>query len=377
MRRRTLLALATVAIAPNAMAQRTTTSVDVGGASIRYGDSVSTSVMSITPAFRARWDRASVSAIGSYSSLASSAWSIDGSMDASLYSPPAHGFVGELSASGGGATVSGNPGTGRWTGLTRAHYMTDAAGAYIGAGLGGANDGRAWRPVRQVEAGIWGRARGWTLLASYSPQTVDDTIRFADSQAAARWEGDRLEAGVSGGVRSGSRFVATGGTGRSWASASVLLRLTSYAAVVGTAGTYPVDLAEGFPGGRFASIGIRFATPHARIASRNEGAGAATRAAGSSPSVAAFQIQSVGGERWTLRVHAPNARSVDVNADFTAWKPVALSAAADGWWTTTLAIAPGTYQTNLRVDGGAWVAPPGLVAVRDEFGGVFGVLVVR
>jgi hypothetical protein len=42
-----------------------------------------------------------------------------------------------------------------------------------------------------------------------------------------------------------------------------------------------------------------------------------------------------------------------------------------------LPIAPGRYQTNARVDGGPWVAPPGLVAVHDEFGGVFGVLVVR
>jgi hypothetical protein len=377
MRRVAFLALATATIASDVAAQRTTASVDVGGASIRYADSVTTSVMSLTPAFHARWDRATISAIGSYSSLANSAWSVDGSMDASLYSRPLHGFVGELSGSGGGATRSGDPTTGRWTGLTRAHYMTDVAGAYVGAGIGGANDGRAWRPVRQADAGVWGRVSGWTLLASWSPETVDDTIRFADSQGAARWEGDRVEVGFSGGVRSGSRFVAAGGTGRSWASASVLLRLTNYAAVVGSAGTYPVDLAEGFPGGRFASVGIRFATPRARPDARSDRAVPATREPEVSRTVSAFEMEPAGGGRWTLRVHAPGVQSVEVNADFTSWKPVSLVATADGWWTTTLVIPPGTYQTNLRIDGGPWEAPPGLVAVRDEFGGVFGVLVVR
>src|SRR5512138_2685519 len=98
MRKLAFIAVATATIASDVAAQRSTVSVDVGGASIRYADSVTTSVMSLTPAFRARWDRATISAIGSYSSLANSAWSVDGSMDASVYSPSVHGFVGELSS---------------------------------------------------------------------------------------------------------------------------------------------------------------------------------------------------------------------------------------------------------------------------------------
>ena len=378
MRRAVLGTLASaLLLARDVVAQRTTTSIDIGGASIRYADSVNTSVVSITPAFRARWDRATVSAVGSYSALTNSEWSVDGSMDASLYSRSVHGFVGELSAAGGGASRSAEVSTGRWEGLTRAHYMTDNAGAYVGAGIGGANNGSAWRPVRQAEAGVWGQRAGWTLLASVSPQTVDDTIRFADSEAAARWEGDRVEVGFSGGVRSGSRFVTTGGTGRSWGSASLLVRLTSYVAVVGSAGTYPVDLAEGFPGGRFASVAIRFATPRARSTARGDRAATATPESETPRTVTAFETEPAGSGRWTLRVRAPGVQSVEINADFTGWKPVTLVAGADGWWSTTLAIAPGTYQTNVRVDGGPWLAPPGLVAVRDEFGGVFGVLVVR
>jgi hypothetical protein len=377
MRRSMIVALATAVTASGAAAQRTTTSVDVGGASIRYGDSVSTSVMSLTPAFHARWDRATLSAAGSYASLANSAWSVDGSVDASLYSRSVRGFVGEVSASGGGATRSADASTGRWAGLTRAHYMTDAFGAYAGAGVGGANDGRAWRAVRQAEAGLWGRVAGWTLLASWSPETVDDTIYFADSRVAARWEGARVETGLSGGARSGSRFVRTGGSGRSWASASLVVRLTRYAAVVGSAGTYPVDLAEGFPGGRFASAGVRFATPRAPSDRRSSAVSAPRRDGGTPRTVTAFQVEPAGAGRWTFRVQAPDVRGVEVNGDFSGWMPVTLVAGTDGWWTTTLAIPPGRYQTNVRVDSGRWLAPPGLVAVRDEFGGVYGVLTVR
>ena len=370
-----IAALAAATIASDAVAQRTTASVDIAGASLWYGDTVSTTAMSLSPAIYARWDRATLSGVASYSSLTNGAWSLDGSLDASLYSRSVHGFVGELSAFGGGVKRSDDVSTGRWTGLTRAHYMTDVFGAYVGVGAGGADDGRTWRSVRQAEAGLWGRLGTWTLLVTSSPQVVDDTIRFADSQAAARWEGDRVEAGLSGGVRSGNRFATIGGTSRSWGSVSVVVRLTRYAAVVGSAGTYPRDFAEGFAGARFASVGIRVATPRAPNASS---ASSTRRREGvTPPSVSTFQVESAGAGRWTFRVRSPGVHTVELNGDFTDWKPVALVAGTDGWWTTTLAIAPGTYQMNVRVDGGPWLVPPGIVAVRDEFGGVFGVLTVR
>jgi len=32
---------------------------------------------------------------------------------------------------------------------------------------------------------------------------------------------------------------------------------------------------------------------------------------------------------------------------------------------------------NLRVDRGQWIAPPGLLTTRDEFGGVVGILTIE
>jgi len=42
-----------------------------------------------------------------------------------------------------------------------------------------------------------------------------------------------------------------------------------------------------------------------------------------------------------------------------------------------LPIAPGKYEMNLRFDGGTWMVPPGLLGMKDEFGGSVGLLIVE
>ena len=38
---------------------------------------------------------------------------------------------------------------------------------------------------------------------------------------------------------------------------------------------------------------------------------------------------------------------------------------------------PGVHHVSLRVNGGAWFAPPGVPAVPDDFGGTTGIIDVR
>jgi hypothetical protein len=42
-----------------------------------------------------------------------------------------------------------------------------------------------------------------------------------------------------------------------------------------------------------------------------------------------------------------------------------------------LPLKPGKYQMNLRIDGGNWLVPPGLLSMSDEFGGTVGLLVIE
>jgi hypothetical protein len=40
-------------------------------------------------------------------------------------------------------------------------------------------------------------------------------------------------------------------------------------------------------------------------------------------------------------------------------------------------VAPGQYQMNMRINGGKWIVPPGLLLMVDEFGGAVGLLIVE
>jgi len=45
-------------------------------------------------------------------------------------------------------------------------------------------------------------------------------------------------------------------------------------------------------------------------------------------------------------------------------------------WDLTLPVSAGVHEINLRLDGGPWLAPPGLPTRRDSFNGDVGLLVV-
>jgi hypothetical protein len=67
---------------------------------------------------------------------------------------------------------------------------------------------------------------------------------------------------------------------------------------------------------------------------------------------------------------------VEISGDFNGWVPMNLEGRGDGSWTARLQLAPGNYEMNLRVDGGEWIVPPGLLPLKDEFGGSVGLLVL-
>jgi 1,4-alpha-glucan branching enzyme len=93
--------------------------------------------------------------------------------------------------------------------------------------------------------------------------------------------------------------------------------------------------------------------------------------------VAGFAVKRINDETVSVRVDAPTARLVEISGDFTNWTPLQLAPAGGGSWSTTLPIRSGKYQMNVRVDGGPWIVPPGLLSMLDEFGGTVGLLVIE
>jgi hypothetical protein len=120
--------------------------------------------------------------------------------------------------------------------------------------------------------------------------------------------------------------------------------------------------------GRSVSVGLRFSS--ATFASR----AADRRGSGGSASTFVVQREALGHYR--VRVRLTGARFVELASDCTGWKPVALSRAGSNEWEIVLPVSAGSHLVNIRVDGGAWIAPPGLVAKSDDFAGAVGVFVV-
>jgi hypothetical protein len=149
--------------------------------------------------------------------------------------------------------------------------------------------------------------------------------------------------------------------------------------LVAAGGTYPIDPTQGFPGGRFASLSIRLATGrHRAVPPQGEQQNPLeSRPPDVLSAVTGFVTEQSTPGFVTLRVNAPRAHLVEITGDFTNWVPVQLRPLDGGLWSTALPMSPGKYQMNLRIDGGAWMVPPGLLSMLDEFGGAVGLLVIE
>jgi hypothetical protein len=173
-----------------------------------------------------------------------------------------------------------------------------------------------------------------------------------------------------------ARLGARGPRG-AWAAADVTLGVGGRAALVLGAGRrwHDGDVAAALAAddptrarrGHFARLGVRlspavFARPALPPVVR--------------PAATGFTVAAAGGGRYAVRARVPAARAVEVSGELTGWTPVPMRRVDADAWEAVLPAAAGTYRVSIRVDGGAWVAPPGLPAVDDDFGGTVGVLVV-
>jgi hypothetical protein len=157
--------------------------------------------------------------------------------------------------------------------------------------------------------------------------------------------------------------------------------MSSWLAIVGNVGSYPVDFTQGFPGGRFAFIGLRVSSRRDRrdesrsrplLVAPDPEIERTTRAG-----VRGFSVSPAASASRTITVVASARSGVEVIGDFTDWQPVQLISSGGDRWTITLPLARGVYEMNVRVDGGPWLVPPGLTSNLDEFGGAVGILVVK
>jgi hypothetical protein len=371
-----------IAIAPldgGAQQTQVTGSLDVGAATVAYDEFVRSSVGTLSPTLRVEHGRANFFARGSYSRFESGRSSLEGTIAGSVISPALRGFRGELFGLASNTRYSRlkNAATNLMV-VGRVHLASAVRGAWVGSGIGAVSQGFFFPDdIMQLDAGGWVRVGEATLTAQAVPTRIGAT-RYTDFVFVGRWEPSRAELTATAGYRDGAR---ASGASR-WAELGGALWLSSHVAIVGGGGVFPAELWRGLPGGRYASAALRVATRPPRVSDPQRLAeltvpyelGRLRR-----PNAAAqqFTVAAESDGTRTLHVRVEGARDVELMADFTDWMPVRLTRTAPGVWSFNVFLAPGVHRVNVRVDGGAWAVPPGLTAVRDEFGGDVGLLIVR
>jgi hypothetical protein len=263
------------------------------------------------------------------------------------------------------------PRTGAWLGVSTGGEARDGV-LRLGTGLW-----RSFAPI-QVEAGLVSSMvqaqERQTLNWGYAPDSLHwrDTTTFRDidrsglattAQSSVRWRLGRMELAAVGGVTVNARAGP-----QRWAQATLHVQATPRVLILAAVGQRPGPTLSFDPSAHPSTMmGIQLApwATHDRAV-----------APSSTQRLGAWTARSQGDGRTLLRVRCRRAARVELAGDFTDWAPVALDPTGSGIWVARLAIAPGLHQVQIRVDGGAWLVPPGLPAAQGEFAGEAGVLLI-
>ena len=366
-------------VARASQAQRVESNLDVGGAALRYADTLTTGAATITPHLVADWGSTYLEGYGTYSQFTSGGWSAQGSLSASRFIPARRGFLGEIGAFVGGSTHNDGTRTGEVIANGRLHLTRANGELFAGLGVGRTWDAIAWRSVLLGEVGGSVGSGPVSASVTVTPTMVNDSIKYADTQASLSRKGEVVDLSALLGFRMGDQLTALSANVRSWASASATLWVSPRIGVALGAGNYPVDPTQGFPGGRFVSLSIRLrqGRPTQLPSDQSSQQSPAVVAPEIVPAASRFLVSRSGGDLVTLQVNVPGARLVEINGDFTNWIPVPLVPATGDRWSVSVPIKKGKYQMNMRVDAGPWIVPPGLLSMADEFGGPVGLLVIE
>ncbi len=359
-----------------ALAQQTALSLEAGAVMVRFADQGEFSAATLSPALVLQSTHLNARLLGSASQLSAGQWSTQGTaMFAAFTAPSARGLVGEAGVALGGSAFPDGARTAQALGSARLHWLGAPVATWVGGSLGSMNDGAMWRSVRQAELGASVPLRSSQFTVMATPSITDDTLRYTDLLAVLGGSSGAFDLSASVGGRLGAALPIAGGDQRLWGGISVAAWVAPRVALTMAGGTYPVDVTQGFPAGRYLSAGVRMGAERAMRASEIARAQRIRRDARAS-GVTAFALRPIEGGVYEVRVRASSASEVLVNGDVTGWRPIALVRDADGWWRGRLVIPSAIVELVVRVDSGAWLVPPGAEEIVDEFGGRSGRIVV-
>ncbi|HEX5830586.1 MAG TPA: hypothetical protein VFY16_06370, partial [Gemmatimonadaceae bacterium] len=260
------LLLAAITLLPGTAvgAQGLTTSLDLGVSRVTWEDATAVTASSLSPAAAWRGDHLTAQGLGSVARLDDGSWTSSGVLALSLLSPTRGMLRGELATELGGSAHEDGTHTSEGRLAARAHLGTASRGLWLGGGGGRTWDGLRHRSLALGEVGGWWRLGAATLQATVTPTSISDSagrrLRYTDMEASGTWERGRVAVRLSAGARAGGA-EGTPNASAGWGSAAITAWIRGPLALAVSAGAYPVEPAQGFPGGRHLSAGLRLATP--------------------------------------------------------------------------------------------------------------------
>ena len=383
------------------------TRLEAGALTTSRNGQVPQSAFELTPGFRFASPRFTAAASAS-AWLGGQQWQL-GNANASIeaYSPLMYGFRAEVATNASRLVRDLSIESDQIDAEGRLHYMRQRGGLWLGSGIARPLRVAAVSNVNVSSGGVWTNFGPTTLRGtvtsflftkiasradsldgtavvcpahvSASPTTADavsadavgsgcrHTSRLTDVEGSVRWEHHLMEVTVRGGQRFGDRLDVSSES-RQWASAQAAIWVSSKLAAVAGGGREPAQPTRGLPARSFGSLGLMLAywpIPRGTVPVETP-----------ESMVHAFALRPAGPNTQRITARIGGVEKVEIMGDFSDWQPMPLIRRGRDLWELLVPIASGVHQINLRIDGGQWIAPPGMPTLRDGFNGEVGVLVI-
>jgi AMP-activated protein kinase-like protein len=361
---------------------------DAGIAAVSYENGTSHTAATLTDALIVERPRSTTLATGFLSIFEDGAWTAQGTLSGTRFSQPLtiapalapffKSVRGESSLALNATAQQRAQPTMQLIGSVRAHFLDIARGVWFAGTVSRAFDGRRWLTALSGEGAGWIRHEATVLTATVRPMQLQNGDLLTDNEVEASWARGRATFGLSSGIRVGQALRGT----TAWTALNVTFPIKGRYLTTASIGSYPADLMQTLPGGRFFSITVRL--PSREVARSREGTRPSILlGAGGDPSrdaagnlVFFYDTPKTTTDLRVVRLRAPGALRVEIMGDFTGWEPVTMVRERTGEWVTTVHFPAGAHRVNVRIDGGAWQVPANLARVTDEFNGVVGVFIV-
>jgi hypothetical protein len=266
--------------------------------------------------------------------------------------------------------------TAQLTGRARVRFERADQGGYGEVAVARAFDGRFWRTILQGEAYAWLRRGNVEVAGSATPMQLGLGDKVVDYEWRLTWLRGTAVLGASLGARLGE---ANRGNS-AWGGVTASVPLWEDLFLTANAGSYPADLIQSLPAGRYVAVGFRL--PDGWLGPYRRPPPPPPPPARPVELPVTARLALVMGTAYDstnireVRVWAPGSRRVELIADFVDWIPVPLIRQPDGEWRGYYRVPPGLHRVNILVDGEI-DAPVNWPLERDEFIGTVALVMVR